>query len=503
MFTRFGHLFRDLAGDEIPFARFHEEIWEWAWSLEAGVRVDPLVAILPRGGGKSTNAELVTIATGDRGTRNYVLYVSGTQDQADDHVLNISNLLESPEIEARSPQLAERRVGKYGHSKGWRRNRLSTASGFTVDGIGLDAAARGAKLDQFRPDLIIFDDIDDEQDTELKISKKIKSITRKLIPAGSTDLAVLAVQNLVHCNSVFTRMVDGRADFLARRKLIGPHRAIDNLTWEKVGDRVKITGGQSTWAGLSIATCQSMIDDMGLVAFLEECQHEQASSEGTIVGDVWRESVHVLAPFPIPRNWLIFRSFDYGYSRPFSVGWWARSPGGQAPNGRMYPAGTMFRIFEWYGWNGKPNQGCRMLAKDIAVRILDFEKRLGLAGRVRPGPADSSIWEGTNGNCVATDMAGKGCLWVPADKSSGSRINGARIIRGRLEASAKTPMEAPGLFVFNCCKHFMRTVPHLPKDPLDPDDAWTEGEDHVWDESRYGVTAVLVPIETGSTIGMY
>ena len=32
---------------------------------------------------------------------------------------------------------------------------------------------------------------------------------------------------------------------------------------------------------------------------------------------------HVIAPFEIPKNWPRYRSFDFGYSRPFAVQWWA------------------------------------------------------------------------------------------------------------------------------------------------------------------------------------
>ena len=46
--------------------------------------------------------------------------------------------------------------------------------------------------------------------------------------------------------------------------------------------------------------------------------------------------------------------------------------------------GDLFRIAEWYGWNGKPDEGCRMLSRDIARGILDRERALGLA--VKPGP---------------------------------------------------------------------------------------------------------------------
>ncbi|MEE1049882.1 MAG: phage terminase large subunit, partial [Clostridia bacterium] len=36
-----------------------------------------------------------------------------------------------------------------------------------------------------------------------------------------------------------------------------------------------------------------------------------------------RIGTHVIKPFKIPDQWTIYRSFDFGYARPFSVGWWA------------------------------------------------------------------------------------------------------------------------------------------------------------------------------------
>lgn len=32
---------------------------------------------------------------------------------------------------------------------------------------------------------------------------------------------------------------------------------------------------------------------------------------------------HVIEPFDIPNTWRVYRSFDFGYAKPFSVGWWA------------------------------------------------------------------------------------------------------------------------------------------------------------------------------------
>ena len=36
-----------------------------------------------------------------------------------------------------------------------------------------------------------------------------------------------------------------------------------------------------------------------------------------------RQWTHVIEPFEIPDHWKIYRSFDWGYNRPFSCGWWA------------------------------------------------------------------------------------------------------------------------------------------------------------------------------------
>lgn len=262
------------------FAPFHADYWQWLWAIEPGVRPRPFIGVWARGAAKSTSAELGCVALGARGQRRYVLYVSETQEQADDHVANIAAMLESSRVEAHYPEVSNRLLGKYGNSRGWRRNRLRTASGFTIDAMGLDSAARGAKLEEARPDAMIIDDIDGENDSPSVVQKKIRSLTRKLIPAGSADLAILAIQNLVHPDSIFSRLVDGRADFLADRIVSGPYPALEDMAYEQRGGRYVITGGEPTWDGMDIDRCQELLKDIGLTAFLSECQHEVEPSPG-------------------------------------------------------------------------------------------------------------------------------------------------------------------------------------------------------------------------------
>jgi hypothetical protein len=218
---------------------------------------------------------------------------------------------------------------------------------------------------------------------------------------------------------------------------------------------------------------------------------------GGMFDDLWNARIHVIKPFAIPKNWRIDRSFDWGSSAPFSVGWWAEANGEDVilPDGRRlcFPKGTLFRIAEWYGWSGKDNEGCKMTAATIAKGIKEREKSLGFADRVRPGPADTQIYTKVNANCIADDMAAEKVTWTMADKGPGSRVNGCEIVRQRLEASLAVPMEKPGLFVFESCRHFVRTVPVLPRAANNNDDVDSDAEDHVFDETRYRVTAPPPP----------
>lgn len=230
-------------------------------------------------------------------------------------------------------------------------------------------------------------------------------------------------------------------------------------------------------------------------------------TSGGMFDDIWDSGRHILPSFPlhkIPKGWHIDRSFDWGSSKPFSVGWWAESNGEPLEyNGVVYgrKRGDLIRIAEWYGWNGNRNEGVRMLAKDIAQGILDREDDLGIAGRVRPGPADTSIFDEENGVSIARDMLSKKVSWEKADKSPGSRKQGweaiRKMLKGALPPPGGGPREEPGLFVLERCHQFIETVPSLPRDEKDPDDVNTNAEDHIADETRYRVRHVRKKVASG------
>jgi hypothetical protein len=208
---------------------------------------------------------------------------------------------------------------------------------------------------------------------------------------------------------------------------------------------------------------------------------------GGMFDDLWKRKKHVIKPFEIPDSWKINRTFDWGSSKPFCVLWWAESDGTGAPNGTTYARGTVFLIAEWYGCTKRPNEGLKMLAVDIAKGIKEREEKMPWT--VQPGAADSSIFDAENGVSIADDMAKQGVKWLPADKSPGSRKIGWERIRRYLKAATQFPMEGPGLFVWDTCPHWIRTVPVLPRDPDNMDDVDSDAEDHAGDTTRYRLMA--------------
>lgn len=184
-----------------------------------------------------------------------------------------------------------------------------------------------------------------------------------------------------------------------------------------------------------------------------------------------RRYTHVVDPFPIPRGWRVVRGFDFGYSRPFSVGWWAISPDG-----------ALCRIRELYGCTGTPNEGVRWEPARIAREIKKIEQDdPNIRGRTVRGVADPSIFDESRGESVAQMMEREGIFF---DRGDNARIAGKMQVHHRL---AFDQNGAPGLTVFSTCRHFIRTVPALVYDPVNVEDVNTAMEDHIYDEMRYVV----------------
>ena len=178
---------------------------------------------------------------------------------------------------------------------------------------------------------------------------------------------------------------------------------------------------------------------------------------------------HVIPAFEPPREWKLYRSFDWGYSRPFSCGWWAVDF-----DGRIY------RILELYGCTKTPNEGVKWTPDRVFAEIRRLEtEHPWLRGRQIEGVADPAIWDGSGGESIA-ETAERHRVWFsPGDHQ---RIPGWMQCHYRLQFDETG---VPMMYVFDTCRAFLRTVPTMVYDPNRPEDLDTSQEDHVADEWRY------------------
>lgn len=180
-----------------------------------------------------------------------------------------------------------------------------------------------------------------------------------------------------------------------------------------------------------------------------------------------RRWTHVIEPFVVPKEWRRFRSFDFGYSKPFSVGWWAVDY-----DGRLY------RYRELYGCTGEPNVGIKWHPQQIAAKVKEVEDKYEKGNHIL-GIADPSIWDASRGESIAETFEKAGIYF---EKGDNERIAGKMQLHYRFAFDEEG---SPMLFCFKSCKHFIRTMPTLVYDINDVEDIDTDCEDHIYDESRY------------------
>lgn len=182
-----------------------------------------------------------------------------------------------------------------------------------------------------------------------------------------------------------------------------------------------------------------------------------------------RLHTHVIAPFKIPADWAIWCGLDWGYSRPFSVGWYA-----------VDRERRMYRIREYYGCTGTPNTGLKMEPGAVAREIRRIEAEdPNLKGRAIHRVGDPAIWGSDGTESIGALMERERVYFTKGDHA---RIDGKMQVHHRL---AFDEAGVPMLYVFSTCKHFIRTVPNLVYDEADVEDIDTDGEDHIYDELRY------------------
>lgn len=160
------------------------------------------------------------------------------------------------------------------------------------------------------------------------------------------------------------------------------------------------------------------------------------SVEGGYFEDDYNPLVHFIDPFKVPREWPKFRSMDWGFKAPGTIGYFAMDPDEN--------------LYQFYEFNFR-----LMRDREVAKRLVEIEQRFGFWNhRERKsrltGVADTQLWEerGDSGLSKASVFAEEGIYWQPADKASIAR--NAERVSERLRDYDKT--KPPGLVLFRECR---------------------------------------------------
>lgn len=182
-----------------------------------------------------------------------------------------------------------------------------------------------------------------------------------------------------------------------------------------------------------------------------------------------RQWTHVIKPFEIPSDWTIYRGLDWGYNKPSAVGWFAISPDN-----------VVYHFLELYTCSKTANEGLKWTPPQLFAEIHRIEtEHPWLKGRKIIGVADPAIWDAETGESIA-DTAAKHQVFF--GKGDHARIPGWMQCHYRL---AFDENGYPMFYVFNTCKHFIRTIPLLLYDEHKVEDIDTDNEDHIADMWRY------------------
>lgn len=177
---------------------------------------------------------------------------------------------------------------------------------------------------------------------------------------------------------------------------------------------------------------------------------------------------HVIDPFEIPRDWNVYRSYDFGYGKPFDVSWWALDHDGRA-----------YLILELYGASS-PNVGVKWTPDRQFSEISRIEhEHRWLKGKTILGVADPSIWDASRGEAII-DTADR--HFISFERGDNKRIPGWMQCHYRLSFDAEG---RPMVYFFKTCTEAIRTLPSLVFSKNVPEDLDTEGEDHFADSFRY------------------
>jgi hypothetical protein len=187
-------------------------------------------------------------------------------------------------------------------------------------------------------------------------------------------------------------------------------------------------------------------------------------------------SKHIITPFKVPDHWPRYLGYDWGYRSPFAACWGAVSSGKDDKGNEVpYPKDSIIVYRELWG---------KMVDNATQASQIAAASR----GEQPQSVADPSVFNNNGGPSIAEQL---NAILVknghPAFKrADNDRPSGWSQIRQRLVGIKEGKEDVkPLLYVFATCPYLIQTLPALSIDKKHPEEADTDGDDHMIDALRY------------------
>lgn len=180
----------------------HEELFETIQEAILNGKPDLISRAAPRGNAKSTIVSLaLPLWVGAYNHKKYVLLISDSSDQANDFLRNIREEIEDN----------ERIFDDFGELTGlvWSDNNIILANGVRMQALGAGKKVRGRKYRQHRPDLIIVDDEENDENVASPEQRKKNELWyfRAVSKAGDKNTDILTIGTILHYDSLLSKVL--------------------------------------------------------------------------------------------------------------------------------------------------------------------------------------------------------------------------------------------------------------------------------------------------------
>jgi predicted phage terminase large subunit-like protein len=248
-----------------------------------------------RGSGKSTLVTLSYSLWAMLGIqqKKFVLVICQTQSQAKQHMMNLKRELESNHLLQSDLGPFQEEGGEWGSS-----SLVFPQRNARITAVSTEQSIRGLRHNQFRPDLIICDDVEDLASVKTRESrqKTYNWFTGEVVPTGDRATRTIVVGNLLHDDSLVMHLKrdidEGQRDGIYKAyPLIDEHEDIlwpgKYPTQEAIAEEKRKSGNEFAWQReylLRIIPDEDQVIDREWIQYYDDIPARKSCYSGIFTG---------------------------------------------------------------------------------------------------------------------------------------------------------------------------------------------------------------------------